>query len=219
MSVTTVFLLPVMRFAKLNKSPPSLLSPPSISSPPSKVLEKNKPPGGLIEDLRLVDLVTLIVHSYFDTLLRYVLSVTFCGAVVMKVMDQKTLVKRRWSYKVRRTVYILTLSKFARHEFTNLWLEAFCWTLPDTLSLSLTWIRLGPKQARRVNDSTAIAYSRTIDDYRNSPTIKFCTDLVPAHRCPSAIKFKIRLEWASVNWSNVLLISKAYFPANKMNWM
>ena len=59
------------------------------------MLEKNKPPGGLIEDLRLVDLVTLIVHSYLDTLLRYVLSVTFCGAVVMKVMDQKTLVKRR----------------------------------------------------------------------------------------------------------------------------
>ena len=39
--------------------------------------------------------VTFIVQSYFDTLLRYVLSVTFCGAVVLKVMDQKTLVKRR----------------------------------------------------------------------------------------------------------------------------
>ena len=37
--------------------------------------------------------MTLIVQSHFDTLLRYVLSVTFCGAVVMKVMDQKTLVK------------------------------------------------------------------------------------------------------------------------------
>ena len=36
--------------------------------------------------------MTLIVQSYFDTLLRYVLSVTFCGAVVMKGMDQKTLV-------------------------------------------------------------------------------------------------------------------------------
>ena len=84
-------------------------------------------------------------------LLRYVLSVTFCGAVVMKVMDQKTLVKRRWSYKVRITLYILTLSEFARHEFTNLWLE----TLPDTLSLSLTGIRLGPKEARRMNNSTA----------------------------------------------------------------
>ena len=37
--------------------------------------------------------MTLIVQSYFDTLLRYVLSVTFCGAVVMKGMDQKTLLK------------------------------------------------------------------------------------------------------------------------------
>ena len=62
--------------------------------------------------------MTLIVQSYFDTLLRYVLSVTFCGAVVMKVRDQKTLVQR--SYKVRRTLYILPLSEFARHEFTNL---------------------------------------------------------------------------------------------------
>ena len=33
-----------------------------------------------------VDFVTFIVQSYFDTLLRYVLSVTFCGAVVLKVM-------------------------------------------------------------------------------------------------------------------------------------
>ena len=34
--------------------------------------------------------MTFIVQSYFDTLLRYVLSVimTFCGAVVLKVMDQ-----------------------------------------------------------------------------------------------------------------------------------
>ena len=45
--------------------------------------------------LQQVDFVALIVQSYFDTLRRYVLSVTFCGAVVMKVMDQKTLVKRR----------------------------------------------------------------------------------------------------------------------------
>ena len=36
-----------------------------------------------------VDFGTFIVQSYFDTLLRYVLSVTFCGAVVsVKVMDQ-----------------------------------------------------------------------------------------------------------------------------------
>ena len=51
-----------------------------------------------------------------------------------------------------------------------------------------------------------------MDDYRNSPTIKFCADLFPAHRCPSAIKFQITLECASVSRSNVLLISKAYFP-------
>lgn len=37
--------------------------------------------------------MTVIVQSYFDTLLRY--AVTFCGAVVLQVMDQKTLVKCR----------------------------------------------------------------------------------------------------------------------------
>ena len=42
---------------------------------------------------------------YCAVILRYVLSVTFCGAVVLNVMDQKTLVKRRWSYKLRN-VYI-----------------------------------------------------------------------------------------------------------------
>ena len=52
--------------------------------------------------------------------------------------------------------------------------------------------------------------------YRNSLTIKFCADLFPAHRCPYVIKFQIRLECESVNReSNVLLISKAYFPAYK----
>ena len=46
-------------------------------------------------------------------------------------------------------MYILTLSEFARQEFTNLWLETFSWTLTDTLSLSLTGTRLGPKQAEQ----------------------------------------------------------------------
>ena len=121
-----------------------------------------------------------------------------------------------WRYKMRITacVYINTwrvcqtrvhrslIGILARHSF----------------SLFLTGIRLSPKQARRVNKGHLIT-SKTMDDYRNSPTIKFCADLFPAHRCPSAIKFKVRLGCASVNWSNVLLISKAYFPANKMNWM
>ena len=38
---------------------------------------------------RLGRFVTFIVKSYFDTLLRHVLSVAFCGAVVsVKVIDQ-----------------------------------------------------------------------------------------------------------------------------------
>ena len=50
-------------------------------------------------------MVTLKMQLYLDSFLRYVLSVTFCGEVVMKVMDQKTLFKLRWSYKVRITVF------------------------------------------------------------------------------------------------------------------
>ena len=48
--------------------------------------------------------MAFIVQSYFDTLLRD--AVTFCGAVVLKVMDQKTLVNCRGGYKVRLNVYI-----------------------------------------------------------------------------------------------------------------
>ena len=51
-----------------------------------------------------VDFVTFIVQSYFNTLLHCAL--TFCGTVVLNVMAQKTLVKRRGGYKVRLTVYI-----------------------------------------------------------------------------------------------------------------
>ena len=47
LSHTTVFLLQVMRFAKLNKPPLSFKPPLSVKPLPSKVLEKNKPPGGL----------------------------------------------------------------------------------------------------------------------------------------------------------------------------
>ena len=95
---------------------------------------------------------------------------------------------------MRRTVYILTVSEFARHEFTNLSLEIFSWTLPDTLSLSLTGITLGPKQARRVNDTTAslsLAERWTITEIRRPSnsvlTYSLLTDVLP-------LKFKIRLE-------------------------
>ena len=67
LSHTKVFLLQVMRFAKLNKTPPLFKAPPPpLLSPPSKVLEKNKPPGGLIEDLRYLEFEkgTLFCQSY-----------------------------------------------------------------------------------------------------------------------------------------------------------
>ena len=60
-------------------------------------------------------LSSFIVQSYFNTLLRYVLSATFCGAVILKVMDQKTLVKRRWSYKVSINRGYYTVAR--RYEF------------------------------------------------------------------------------------------------------
>ena len=76
--------------------------------------------------------MTFIVRSYFDSLLRYVLSVTFCGAVVLKVMDQKTLVKRRSSYKVPIIVYINTSRVFQTRVLKFLIGN----NSPDTLSLS-----------------------------------------------------------------------------------
>ena len=42
------------------------------------------------------------------------LSVTFCGAVVLKVVDQKTLVKRRRSYKVRIKKLFLRVNFFLK---------------------------------------------------------------------------------------------------------
>ena len=53
-----------MRFAKLSK-PPSLLSP---LPPPSKVLEKNKLPGGLNRGFTVLELAKGSCHtvSYFD---------------------------------------------------------------------------------------------------------------------------------------------------------
>ena len=47
----------------------------------------------IFEGTPQVGFVTVIVQSYFETLLRYVFLVTFCRAVVLKVMDQNTPVK------------------------------------------------------------------------------------------------------------------------------
>ena len=51
--------------------------------------------------------------------------------------------------------------------------------LPDTSTQIFDWKpcqRLSPKQARQVNQRLAYT-SWTKDDYRNSPTIKFCADI------------------------------------------
>ena len=133
---------------------------------------------------RFCDINFAVVILRYSFALRVISDILW--TVVTKVMDQKTFVKRRWSYKESRTVYILKLSEFARHEFTNLCLETFSWTLPDTLSLSLTGIRLGPKQARRVNDSTAslsLAERWTITEIRRQSnsvlTYSLLTDVLP----------------------------------------
>ena len=52
---------------------------------------KKKKRKKIPEGTSYVEFVALIVQWYFDTLLRYVLSVTFCGAAVLNVMDQKTV--------------------------------------------------------------------------------------------------------------------------------
>ena len=84
---------------------------------------------------------------------------------------------------MRITVYILTPSEFCQ---TRVHKSLIRETLPDTLSLSLTGIRLGPKQARRVNDSTASlspAERWTITEIRRSSnsvlTYSLLTDVHP----------------------------------------
>ena len=63
--------------------------------------------------------------------------------------------------------------------------EIFDWkpsAEPDTLSLSLTGIRLGPKQARRVNDSTAslsLAERWTITEIRRPSNSVLTYSLLP----------------------------------------
>ena len=104
-----------------------------------------------------VHFVTFIVQSYFDWR-RYSFALRvisdILGAAVLKVMDQKTLVKRRWSLKVHITGYIKTHFE----------------SLPDTISKIFDQeqfarhslfegIRLSPQTSKTVSESTAtIAY-------------------------------------------------------------
>ena len=59
--------------------------------------------------------VILVILRYS---FAHLLLVTFCGAAVLKVINQKTIVKCGRSYKVRITVYVLRLGEFARHSFS-----------------------------------------------------------------------------------------------------
>ena len=60
-------------------------------------MKTENPKGTAYSVGRFCEVKLFIVQSFFDTLLRNVLSVTICGVVVLKVMDQKTLnlIKRR----------------------------------------------------------------------------------------------------------------------------
>ena len=96
---------------------------------------------------------------------------------------------RRFSYRSSQCQTRVTnslIGNLARHSFS-----LFEWnkTQPQTSKTS----------EQRLAYQWPLITSRTMDDYRNSPTIKFCADLFPAYSCPSAIKFKIRLECVSVN--------------------
>ena len=84
---------------------------------------------------------------------------------------------------MRITVYILTRSEFCQ---TRVHKSLIRETLPGTLSLSLTGIRVGPKQARRVNDSTAslsLAERWTITEIRRPSnsvlTYSLLADVLP----------------------------------------
>ena len=131
-----------------------------------------------------------------------------------KFVDQKPLVKRRWSYDVRITVYMWAL---------------LIESLPDTKSQIFHWkhfarhsfsliggIRLSPRTSKTSESTVSLSITEqwTITEIRRQSnsvlTYSLLTDVL---QC-----LKTGLERASVNWSN-LLISKAYFPANKMNCM
>ena len=97
----------------------------------------------------------------------------------MKVMDQKTLVKRRRSCKVHIIVYILTLSEFARHKSLIGNLARHSFSLFDRN-------KTRPQARRRVNDSKAslsLAERWTITEIRRPSnsglTYSLPTDVLP----------------------------------------
>ena len=107
---------------------------------------------------------------------------SLCGAAVLKVMDQKTLDEVIRSVLLCIYEHLESLPERVHKSLTGNNL------LPDTL-FSL-WGNKAQSQTSKTSESTAsLSLAERSDDYRNLPTIEFCADLSPAHRCPF-IKFK-----------------------------
>ena len=62
--------------------------------------------------------MTFIVQSYFDTLLRYVLSVTFCGAVVSVKVGAYNRVFKHLENLPDTSSQIFDWKQFTRHSFS-----------------------------------------------------------------------------------------------------
>ena len=79
--------------------------------------------------------------------------VTICWVAVLKVVEQKTLVKRRCSYKVRITVYVQTPGEFCQKRvYSQNWKQFARYSFSF-----LGGIRLG-QQTRKRSESTASSY-------------------------------------------------------------
>ena len=112
--------------------------------------------------------------NYCTVILRctFALSVTFCQAAVY--------MKFKCAYS---TVYIKALGEITRHEFI-IHKSLIGNILPDTISLSLGDKTKSKNKQDEWNNGQLVT-TRTMDYYRNSPTIKFSADVFPSHKCPS----------------------------------
>ena len=162
------------------------------------------------EGTALVDFVTFISITCYQW--------HSVDQLFLKVMDQKTLVKCRWSYNVRITQCLYKHLKSLPDTSSKICPPPpLDWKQFPTLFLSL-WRNKTQSLKRKTSKSTAslsLAERWTISE--NSPTIKFSADLVLAHRCLS-IKFKKKTRTRELELIKPL-ISKAYLPTNKMNCM
>ena len=128
----------------------------------------------------------------------------------LKVMDQKTLVKCRWSYNVRIAQCLYEHLKSLRDtssQISPLPPAPFDWLETISHTLFLSWRNKTQSLKRNTSKSTASL----------SLAERWTITLVLAHRCLS-IKFKKRTRTRERELIKPL-ISKAYLPTNKMNCM